>query len=101
MEPIEVLVVSPPTSVWGAQLRLLDYAPALAARGLRLTLGSPPEGAFHAAWVVGGLPHRSVAVPFLAGIRDPESGRRPPAHQLAATAVRAAGGAGAVVRSGR
>ena len=75
-DDVDVLVISPPTSVWGAQLRLLDYAPALADRGVRLTLGSLPEGALYEAWVASDLPHREVAIPFLAGFRDEETDRR-------------------------
>lgn len=91
--PIEVLVVSPPSALWGAQLRLLDYAPELASRGLRLTLGSPPEGDLYAAWVEAGLPHRSLQVPFVIGIRDPDSDKRPGIGTLAQTAVGVARGA--------
>lgn len=87
MTPVNALVVSPPSPVWGAQLRLLDYAPALAGRGVTLTLGSPPAGDFHAAWVDAGLPHREIDVPFVEGIRDPETGRRPGAAVLADTAA--------------
>lgn len=84
--PVEVLVVSPPTALWGAQLRLLDYAPALASNGIRLTLGSPPEGDFYDAWVHAGLAYRPIPVPFVIGIRDPETGRRPDLRTLFGTA---------------
>jgi glycosyltransferase involved in cell wall biosynthesis len=99
--PIEVLVVSPPTSLWGAQLRLLDYVAPLAERGLRVTLGSPADGEFHAAWKRRGLPHLELAVPHLAGIRDPATGRRPPPPQLAAIAGSAVRGAAAVAAAVR
>ncbi|WP_116999659.1 glycosyltransferase family 4 protein [Desertimonas flava] len=99
MTSVDVLLVSPPTPVWGAQLRMLDYAPALAERGVRLTLASPPDGDFHARWVGCGLPHRAVDLPMLDGIRDPETDRRPPPHQLAATLARAARGTGSLARA--
>lgn len=98
-DDVDVLVISPPTSVWGAQLRLLDYAPALADRGVRLTLGSLAEGALYEAWVASDLPHREVAIPFLAGFRDEESDRRLSPRQLIITGARVAKGATALLRA--
>ena len=98
-DDVDVLVISPPTSVWGAQLRLLDYAPALADRGVRLTLGSLPDGALYEAWVASDLPHREVAIPFLEGFRDEVTGRRLSPRELIITAARVARGATALLRS--
>ncbi len=98
-DDVDVLVISPPTSVWGAQLRLLDYAPALAERGIRLTLGSLPDGALYEKWVDRGLPHRKVSIPFLEGFRDEVTGRRLPPRELIVTAAHVARGATALLRS--
>lgn len=87
MRPIRALVVSPPAALWGAQLRLLNYAAPLADRGVDVVLGSPAEGDFHAAWVERGLSHRTLDIPQLDGIRVPETGRRPPIHRLMSTAI--------------
>jgi len=98
-DDVDVLVISPPTSVWGAQLRLLDYAPALAERGVRLTLGSLPDGALYETWVDRDHPYRAVSVPFLEGFRDEVTGRRLSPRQLLVTATRVARGATALWRA--
>jgi L-malate glycosyltransferase len=60
--PISVLVVSHAVGVWGAQLRLIGYAPHLAERGVRFTLAAPP-GELAEAWVEAGLPHVALELP--------------------------------------
>ena len=40
-DAVSVVVVSLPTTVWGAQLRLIDFAGPLAERGVILTLAGP------------------------------------------------------------
>jgi L-malate glycosyltransferase len=80
--PISVLVVSHPVGVWGAQLRLIGYAPHLAERGVRFTLAAPP-GELADAWVAAGLPHRPLELPPHTDLRRAGgTGRRRPAAVL-------------------
>lgn len=81
-----MLVISHPVHVWGAQLRLLDLAPALAERGVVLTLATAEDAAFAAAWRRSGLPHIALSLPF-----------HPPLH---AEEGQSLGRASAVLRNG-
>jgi glycosyltransferase involved in cell wall biosynthesis len=76
--PISVLVVSHAVGVWGAQLRLIGYAPHLAERGVRFTLAAPP-GELAEAWVEAGLPHVALELPAHIDLRRAGgTGRRRP-----------------------
>ena len=91
--PVSVLVVSHAVGVWGAQLRLIGYAPHLAERGIRFTLAAPP-GELADAWVDAGLPHVALQLPPHTDLRRARgTGRRRP------TAV--VGEAAAQLRSAR
>ncbi|MFK8022324.1 MAG: glycosyltransferase family 4 protein [Ilumatobacter sp.] len=84
---VNALVVSPPSSVWGAQLYLLDQLPALNERGVELTLASPLDSPFAQEWRDRG--HRVVDLPLELheGLREPGSVRRSsPRRMFAAVA---------------
>jgi glycosyltransferase involved in cell wall biosynthesis len=76
--PISVLVVSHAVGVWGAQLRLIGYAPHLAERGVTFTLAAP-DGELAEAWVDAGLRHVRLDLPPHIDLRRPGgTGRRSP-----------------------
>jgi glycosyltransferase involved in cell wall biosynthesis len=60
--------------VWGAERSLLGLAPLLEARGLALTLASPPGG-LSEVWSGLGLPHVELSVPPRLGLRTASGGR--------------------------
>lgn len=66
---MRVMAVSHPVRVWGAQIRLLDYAPHLAGRGLELTLATSAAGPLTDAWLALGLPHLPLELPLHRGVR--------------------------------
>lgn len=71
---LHVLVVSTSPSVWGAERSILALAPLLGARGIALTLASPP-GQLAEAWSALGLPRTHFAPPGRAGLRTADDGR--------------------------
>jgi glycosyltransferase involved in cell wall biosynthesis len=76
VRPVSVLVVSHAVGVWGAQLRLIGYAPHLAERGITFTLAAP-EGELAEAWVDAGLPHVRLDLPPHIDLRRAgQTGRR-------------------------
>lgn len=79
---LSVLVVSHGSTVWGAQLRLLDVAPQLRPRGVELTMAAP-EGPLADAWRRTGLPFVPLQLPEHRGLRDEATGARPSPPQLA------------------
>jgi glycosyltransferase involved in cell wall biosynthesis len=84
---VRVLVVSTSPHVWGAETSLLGLAPLLQARGIALTLASPP-GRFSERWSALGLPHFALDAPEHLGLRTSDDGRpgvRALARELATT----------------
>jgi glycosyltransferase involved in cell wall biosynthesis len=71
---LRVLVVSTSAHIWGAERSFLGLAPLLDARGVALTLASPP-GPFAEAWSALGFPHVAVAAPERRGLRTAGDGR--------------------------
>ena len=80
--PVSVLVVSHAVQVWGAQLRLLDLAPPLAERGVRLTLAADPASPVARAWVGRGLPLEPLVLPEHRSLRRPDGRRAGPGQVL-------------------
>ncbi len=79
--------------VWGAQLRLLDLAPPLAERGVRLTLAAAPDSPVARAWAGRGLPLEPLELPEHRSLRRPDGRRAGPGQVLSearAVAVSAA-----------
>ena len=81
-DDISVVVFSQPSKVWGAQLRLIDFAGPLAARGVILTLAGPSTGPLRDHWERRGLPYLPLDLPAHRGIRGPDRSRRAGAVQL-------------------
>ncbi len=75
-DAVKVLVVSPATPVWGAQLYLLDQLDALASRGVELTLATPADSEFGTAWAERGFPLIDVDLPNRVGLRKPGTDQR-------------------------
>ena len=98
--PVSVLVVSHAVQVWGAQLRLLDLAPPLAERGVRLTLAADPASPVARAWVARGLPLEPLVLPEHRSLRRPD-GRRAGPGQLLSEARAVAVSAARVARTAR
>jgi glycosyltransferase involved in cell wall biosynthesis len=71
---LRVLVASNSPQVWGAERSLLGLAPLLTARGIALTLASPP-GSLAEAWTALELPHVELAVLPRLGLRTASDGR--------------------------
>ena len=71
---LRVLVVSTSPLVWGAERSILALAPLLRARGIALTLASPP-GQLAEEWSAQGLPHADYAPPSRTGLRTADDGR--------------------------
>lgn len=74
--PLSVLVLSHASNVWGAERRLLDMAPLLAAQGICLVLASPP-GELADAWVSAGHRWEPFSLRRHQGLRQPDSRARP------------------------
>jgi glycosyltransferase involved in cell wall biosynthesis len=90
LSPLRVLVVSRPSNVWGAQLRLLLTAPAMRERQIELALAIPPGNAFADRWRDAG--YELVPLPPVddrEGLRRSD-GRRAAPGTIAAAAVGAA-----------
>jgi glycosyltransferase involved in cell wall biosynthesis len=98
--PVSVLVVSHAVQVWGAQLRLLDLAPPLAERGVRLTLAADAASPVARAWVARGLPLEPLVLPEHRSLRRPD-GRRAGPGQLLSEARAVAVSAARVARTAR
>ena len=79
---ISVVVFSQPSKVWGAQLRLIDFAGPLAARGVVLTLAGPSTGPLRDHWERRGFPYLPLDLPAHRGIRGPDRSRRAGSVQL-------------------
>jgi glycosyltransferase involved in cell wall biosynthesis len=71
---LRILVVSTSPQIWGAERSFLGLAPLLGARGIALTLASPP-GRFAEAWSALGLPHVALQAPERLGLRTADDGR--------------------------
>ena len=74
--PLSVLVLSHASNIWGAERRLLDMAPLLAAQGILLVLASPP-GELADAWVSAGHRWEPFSLRRHQGLRQPDSRARP------------------------
>lgn len=73
---VNALVVSPPATVWGAQLYLLDQVDALRDRGVHLTLASPSGTPFADAWTERGYPLLDLPLVLHDGLREAGSDQR-------------------------
>jgi glycosyltransferase involved in cell wall biosynthesis len=80
--PVRVLVLTQPSSVWGAQLRLMDLAGPLVERGVVLTLAGPAAGPVREHWEARGLPYVAMALPTHQGMRRTDGTRRAGIGQL-------------------
>jgi starch synthase len=80
---VNVLVLTQPSSVWGAQLRLMDLAHPLAERGVVLTLGGPDESPVRDHWESRGLPYLVMRLPIHRGMRRDGGAERAGPWQLA------------------
>ena len=67
---VHAAVVSPPATVWGAQLYLLDQVEPLAERGVHLTLVTPRDTPFADAWQERGFPFRHIDLALHTGLRE-------------------------------
>jgi len=86
--PVQVLVVSPPSPIWGAPVYLLATVAPLRARGVHLTLATPPGSPLADAWRERGFPLLETAVRLHGGLRRRDgTDRRPPVTALARDAV--------------
>ena len=81
-EAVSVLVISHPSKVWGAQLRLIDFAGPLSARGVILTLAGPSAGPLREHWERRGLPYLPLDLPAHRGLRRADRSRRAGVAQL-------------------
>jgi glycosyltransferase involved in cell wall biosynthesis len=98
--PVRVLVVSRPSRVWGAQLRLLLTAPGLRARGVELTLAVPDGNPLAERWRAAGLPMVVLPPPGPDSLRRPD-GRRAGPIGIARTGAAALAGAVRLARTAR
>lgn len=92
---VRALVVSPPATVWGAQLYLLDQVTPLHERGVDLTLASPAGSPFAEAWVGRGFPLLDLDLELHEGLRRPGSESRPGPRSM----LRSVGGVGRGIRT--
>jgi glycosyltransferase involved in cell wall biosynthesis len=84
---VRALVVSPPSSVWGAQLYLLDQVAPLAQRGIELTLATPRDSDFARAWTERGHPVHPLPLRLHQGLRIPGTSERPGPVSMGKSAV--------------
>jgi glycosyltransferase involved in cell wall biosynthesis len=98
---VHAAVVSPPATVWGAQLYLLDQVEPLAARGVHLTLVTPRDTPFADAWQERGFPLRHIDLALHDGLREHESDARPSVRSIATTTKGVLGGVSAVRKVAR
>lgn len=92
---VRVLVVSPATPVWGAQIVLLDLAEALAVQGIELTLGSVASSPFSVEWTRRGYPFLEIDIQSHGGLRTGGSDARPNVREF----LRLGGDVGRQVRA--
>lgn len=83
--PIRVLVVSPPSSVWGAQLFLLSQLDSLEERGVELTLATARNCDFAAEWEATGRQVLDLELRKPEGLTVPGTSRRRGVASLART----------------
>jgi glycosyltransferase involved in cell wall biosynthesis len=98
--PVRVLVVSRPSRVWGAQLRLLLTAPGLRARGVELTLAVPDGNPLAERWRAASLPMVVLPPPGPDSLRRAD-GRRAGPIGIARTGAAALAGAVRLARTAR
>ncbi len=99
---LNVLVVSPPAPVWGAQLYLLDQVEPLRSRAITLTLASPADSPFAEEWVARGWPMVELPLRLHGGLRHaPGSDRRASPGGLCLDAVAMVRSAARLARTGR
>lgn len=101
MSDINALVVSPPATVWGAQLYLLDQVEPLRERGVNLTLASPRGSPFADEWESRGLPLRDVPLELHEGLRRSGSEARPSVMSLLRSGTGVVKGIGMIARVSR
>jgi len=89
--PVRVLVVSRPSRVWGAQLRLLLTAPGLRERGVELTLAVPDGNPLAERWRAAGLDLVSLPPPGPDELRRADGRRAGPLGLTRAARTAAAG----------
>lgn len=82
---VRVLVVSPPSPVWGAELFLFSQIDALRDRHVELTLAIPRGCEFAAEWEARGLPIIDLDIEKSDGLSVPGTTRRPGPMSLART----------------
>jgi glycosyltransferase involved in cell wall biosynthesis len=98
---LRVLEVSDSRQVWGAELATLALAAPLAARGIDLTLASPPGGDLEEHWRRHGLPFVALDLPERLGLRDADGLRRPGPRQLVQEAASTARAVRLIARAAR
>lgn len=81
--PVRVLVVSPPSPVWGAELVLLSQIDSLRERGVDMTLAIPRGSEFAAEWEARGLPMVDLDIVKSDGLTVTGTNRRPGPISLA------------------
>ena len=101
MATVNALVVSPPATVWGAQLYLLDQVDALRERGVQLTLASPSGTPFADAWVERGFPLLDLPLELHDGLRQAGSEKRTGVASMFRSALGVAKGIGTIVKISR
>lgn len=98
---VNALVVSPPATVWGAQLYLLDQVGPLADRGVQLTLASPRATPFADEWESRGFPLIDIPLELHEGLRVSGSESRPGPRSLLRSARGVGRGVAAITRVSR
>jgi len=98
---LRVLEVSYSRQVWGAELATMALAGPLAARGIDLTLGSPPGGDLEEHWRRLGLPFVPLDFSARQGIRGEGAQGRPSPRQFAAELATTAQSVRAIARAAR
>jgi glycosyltransferase involved in cell wall biosynthesis len=84
MDPVvDALLVSPPTSVWGAQIYLLNQLDRLRERGVNLSLGTTGDSPFAEEWRRRELPIVDLGLHHHPGLRVDGSSKRPSVASLA------------------
>jgi glycosyltransferase involved in cell wall biosynthesis len=80
---VNALLVSPPATVWGAQIYLLNQLDSLRERGVELTLGTTGDSPFARAWRERELPLVDLGLHHHPGLRVDGSSKRPSVPALA------------------
>ena len=81
--PVNALLVSPPATVWGAQIYLLNQLDSLRDRGVELTLGTTGDSPFAAEWRKRDLPLVELGLHYHEGLRVAGTSKRPNVVALA------------------